>query len=377
MRNRLVNAYTIFKATKAFNQAKVTYNKVAPFVKRGTTIALTATTTTVVLSHFALQDRKKSTHSGYTVLKVARQVEDVAPYSLDIIYFLTLNLMLNKCLPRQLDIIATLALAYVWFSEAQLSKTERYKDKPTPLMPYITKYSTSVLSFPSTFLTTPTGATSQIPFDQNVMIANLNILNDDKLPLSQAGLCFGATTLWGQYENKQPGSGSELIKKINNLSKETKLALSDDLNFMYQRQKEQMGRQISTITLNDKINPMKEMTDLITVAIQTSTENPSVLYGITINGEKDAHIIGLMSQKQADSFSIKYFDSNFREATFDNVADANKGMLELIQYAYLNQFINKPYSGSKPKTSGMALLELPCSAEECRQCAQSLSASPV
>lgn len=71
---------------------------------------------------------------------------------------------------------------------------------------------------------------------------------------------------------------------------------------------------------------------LTNIALQKALENPGNLIGIYPQGKHLGHAIGITAKKVGDRYSLKYFDFNFREASFDDIKAAKKSITKLITF---------------------------------------------
>jgi hypothetical protein len=71
-------------------------------------------------------------------------------------------------------------------------------------------------------------------------------------------------------------------------------------------------------------------------ATQQALDNPGQLIKLSPRNERAGHAIGLTAVKQNGKMIIKYFDSNYREASFADPAAAATSAANLLCFAYAN-----------------------------------------
>jgi hypothetical protein len=189
------------------------------------------------------------------------------------------------------------------------------------------------------FISAPVGAIQDIPFSQDYPLLNITYRYDTKY---SNGVCGGLTAAWGEikcyntnidilYELDRPWiSSTVLLHKI----------------MAYQDNQKSSSCSHNFPLILDNINDFEQSLGAVTkLAIDSSVNDPNNLYGLVINPQdkSGSHVFGIFSSNKNNKLLISYFDSNNREATFDNKDNAQKSLALAIRYGgYGSMFKAKP-----------------------------------
>lgn len=209
------------------------------------------------------------------------------------------------------------------------------------------------------YLVSPSNALKNQVFQQRILMDEVSQHCPD-LKFDKNGYCYGLTNMWYLYQCAGRDLISELNELIDAIRSDTPLTVTQKklLTDVSSVQKNQ-GRLPLPIYIKNlntqgdydfchkKIKytrasredfEIKDKERAIKVAVDNAITHPDVFVALTVFDKYlcgVGHIIGLKAHYTGNDMTIKYFDTNCGEATFDNALAAQKGLSRLITLGYI------------------------------------------
>lgn len=181
-------------------------------------------------------------------------------------------------------------------------------------------------------LTAPINPIKTTPYNQLPLTILANLNSDEMLK----GLCFGLTYSWGNRLQYNQDILNELAnaKDSTALTSVTRIQLDNFPTYAEQMQ----PTHYAVTKIEWKRHFKDNMHEIAKYSVQEAIQHPNTPHYLYLRLKGSAHIVGVMAKQNTHGYVIKYFDSNYREATFDNEKDAELSVALLLQYGYRKQF---------------------------------------
>ncbi len=181
----------------------------------------------------------------------------------------------------------------------------------------------------------------------------IDLINNQHLPITfeSKGICYGLTLLWYLHEM----NGKDFISELNEVSNriatyvplsEMQIKLLKDISTIQTHQShrdtfvigdhkanflnllsKQIKLKMNNILYNSPINYQQKMIDL---TLEEAINHPNSLIAFRPSGSNFNHIIGVTAAFDGCKWKFKYFDSNLKEVSSDNVEAIRISMQQLI-----------------------------------------------
>lgn len=202
------------------------------------------------------------------------------------------------------------------------------------------------------FLSAPVNAIRDVAFSQSpYLISRISWRSSNYKRLN--GVCYGATLTWAEYIVSEKNLMPELKKPV--------FSINDTVLEKIDRFQEEGKIYIPANTMCWPLSSASSsnIDNVATEVIDKAVNNQGILYNLILCDDRSSsagHVIGVMASNIKDKLIIKYFDSNLREATFQDKDSAQKSLALNLRYGgYAQRFHGKPKSDDAGKLSNEEL----------------------
>jgi hypothetical protein len=174
------------------------------------------------------------------------------------------------------------------------------------------------------FLSAPVNAIQDVPFSQFPYLTSRIAWHSSNYA-RLIGVCYGTTSVWGEYET----TGKNLLVELKKPQDKSLLEKIDTL----QKEGDMLSIPRGAICWTLPCISHPNIDNVTTEVVNKAMDNPGKLYNLMFfNNSNFGHVIGVMASTEKDKPIVKYFDSNLREATFEDKDAAQKSLALTLRY---------------------------------------------